>query len=97
MFVALAATDDALMKCTLTATLSFCILALALAVPIEVEALEPAWSPDGRQLLVALWTPPSDRRRPGVVEADGRAQAWTLRGSIAAQVGHELFAPCRRP
>jgi WD40-like Beta Propeller Repeat len=43
----------------------------ALTAPAPTIGLFPVWSPDGRRLLVSLWTQPTGPVRPGVMKVDG--------------------------
>jgi Tol biopolymer transport system component len=43
----------------------------ALTLPAATIGLLPVWSPDGRRLLVALWTPPTGPVTSGVMNVDG--------------------------
>lgn len=42
-----------------------------LPMPDGVVETTPAWSPDGRELLVWLWIGPSGPGRPGIISSDG--------------------------
>jgi Tol biopolymer transport system component len=65
----------------------------ALTVPIEVEGLTPAWSRDGKRLVVNVWTPPNGPGRPAILNADGSGFSEIQPRGLAADMGCSDWSP----
>lgn len=65
-----------------------------LTVPVKAGGgLVAVWSPDGRRILLNVWTPPSGPTRPAIMNADGTGfRSIDLKGSVS-DLGCSAWSP----